>query len=295
MNNYVISCCSTVDLAEEHLASRNIKYLPFHFYLDDVEFVDDLGKTISYKEFYKKMEEGAMTKTSQINANEFVEAFTPILDAGFDLIHVSLSSGISGVYNSAELARQTLSKQFPERKIFMIDSLGASAGAGMLVDFLADLRDRGKSIEEAYLWAEEHKLNVHHWFFSTDLTYFVRGGRITKTAGFVGNILKICPLMNMSHRGELVPRLKLRGKKKAMKATLEEMESHAFNGEDYDSKCYISHAACLEDAQKMASLIEDKFPKLKGQIKISDIGTTIGSHTGPGTVAVFFMGNRRVS
>lgn len=215
MSNYVISCCSTADLTKEHMLDRNIKYACFHYELDGKEYMDDLGQSMPLPDFYKAMEAGAMTKTSQINQEEYMEYFRQFLD------------------------------------------------------------------------------EVNHWFFSSDLTFFIRGGRISKTAGFVGNVLNICPFMNVSNEGKLIVREKIRTKKKAIKEMLVKMQALCKDGADYSDKVYISNSACYEDAKAVADLIEAAFPKMKGKVEINDIGTTIGSHTGPGTVALFFWGNKR--
>lgn len=295
MSDYIISCCSTADLTEEHFLQRDIHYICFHFLLDGVQYPDDLGKSISFEDFYQAMVNGAETKTSQVNVDEFVEYFTRFLEQGKDIIHVCLSSGISGVYNSAIVARDILTEKFPDRKIYIIDSLGASSGYGLLMDKLADLRDEGLSIDEAVAWLEEHKLELHHWFFSTDLTFYIKGGRISKAAGFVGTMLNICPLLNMDNLGRLIPREKIRSKKKVINAIVDKMAANAFDGLDYAGKCYISQSACYDDARAVADLIEARFPKLNGKVEINSVGTTIGSHTGPGTVALFFWGNKRES
>lgn len=293
MNQYIISCCSTADLSAEHFAERNISYICFHYELNGKEYADDLGKSISFDDFYLAMKNGAETRTSQINAEEFKNYFEAYLKEGKDILHVCLSSGISGVTNSARIARDELAEQYPDRKILIVDSLGASSGYGLLMDRLADLRDEGKSIQEVYEWAEAHKLNLHHWFFSTDLTFYIRGGRISKTAGFFGGMLNICPLLNMDQEGRLIPRFKIRTKKKVFHAIVDKMEEYAEGGLDYSGKCYISQSACYEDARAVADLVEARFPKLNGKVLINPIGTTIGSHTGPGTVALFFWGSRR--
>ena len=286
--SYILSCCSTADLTKEHLESRDIKYIYFHYYINDVEYPDDLGQTIRFDKFYQMMEEGADTRTSQINADEFVAYFTPFLKEGKDIIHVSLSSGLSGVYNSAVTAREILKEEFPEREIYIVDSLAASAGYGLLMDKLADLRDSGMSAEELVAWAEENKKRVQHWFFSTDLKYFVKGGRVSRVAGFFGTMLKICPLLHVSNEGKLIPKEKIRLKRNAIVAAFEKMKKYADKGEGYDEKCFISCSACEGDARAVAELIEEYFLKMNGKVQIMSIGTTIGSHTGPGTVALFF-------
>lgn len=293
MNDFVLSCCSTADLKKEHFERRNIPYICFHYELDGKEYRDVLGESMPFEDFYHAMSEGADTKTSQINAEEYEEYFETFLKEGKDILHVTLSSGISGSINSAMIAKSMLEEKYPDRKIYIVDSLLASSGYGLLMDKLADLRDEGKSIDEVYTWAEENKRKAHAWFFSTDLTFFVKGGRISKTSGFVGGILNICPLLNMDAEGKLIPRQKIRTKKKVMEAIVEQMEQYAQGGLDYNDKCYISHSACLEDAKEIAEKIESRFPKLQGKVEINDVGTTIGSHTGPGTVALFFWGEGR--
>lgn len=293
MGKYIISCCSTADLSEEHFKERDISYICFHFELDGKEYADDLGKSIPFDKFYQAMQDGAETKTSQINVDEFERYFEPFLQEGYDVLHVTLSSGISGVINSANIARDTLLERYPERKICIVDSLGASSGYGLLMDQLADMRDEGKTMDELYEWALAHRLHLHHWFFSTDLTFYIKGGRISKTAGFVGGVLNICPLLNMDSLGRLIPRYKIRTKKKVIRAIVDKMEQYAEDGTEYSGKCYISQSACYEDAKEVADLVEERFPKLKGKVEINHIGTTIGSHTGPGTVALFFWGTER--
>ena len=293
MKPYVLSCCSTADLSKEHFNKRDISYICFHFELDGKMYDDDLGESISFDDFYQAMTDGADTKTSQVNVGEFMEYFESFLKEGKDVLHVTLSSGISGTWNSAVIAKETLEEKYPDRKIYIVDSLGASSGFGLFMDRLADLRDMGLSIDELYRWAEDHKKKLQHWFFSTDLTFFVKGGRVSKASGFVGGILNICPLLTVDKDGKLIPKYKLRTKKKVIEAIVGQMEQYAENGLNYNGKCYISQSACPEDAQAVAKLVEEKFPNLCGKVEINNIGTTIGSHTGPGTVALFFWGTER--
>lgn len=293
MGDYILSCCSTADMPKEYFKQRNIVYLCFHYYLDGKLYVDDLGQTMKFSELYDKMAEGSDTQTSQPNADEYKEHFERYLADGKDVIHLTLSGGISGAVNSANIAATELREKYPDRKLIVIDSYAASGGFGLFVDKLADLRDEGKSIDELEKFALEHRLNVHHWFFTTDLTYLVRGGRVSKVSGFFGNMLSICPLLNVNNEGKLIPRFKIRTKKKVLEATVEQMLMHADNANDYDGKCFITHAHCLDDARTLASMIEEKIPALKGKIQINYIGTTIGAHTGPGTVALFFWGDER--
>ncbi len=293
MSEYILSCSSTVDLQEEQLLKRNIRYICFHFELAGKQYMDDLGKSIPLSDFYEAMAQGADTKTSQINVEEYEYYFEGFLKEGKDILHLTLSSGISGTINSALIARDTLSEKYPDRRIYVVDSLAASSGYGLLMDKLADLRDGGMGVEELYRWTEDNKLKLQHWFFTTDLTYLIRGGRVSKAAGIVGSVLNICPLLNVDYMGRLINRAKVRTKRKVIQATVDKMKEHAQDGADYSGKCYISQSACMEDAKAVAELVEEAFPRLRGKVEINDIGTTIGSHTGPGTVALFFWGDER--
>ncbi len=294
MEDYILSCCSTADLSKEDFKEKNIHYICFHYELDGVPYLDDLGESMDINEFYKKMQEGADTKTSTINADEFIAYFEPFLQEGKDILHLTLSSGITSVLNSAMIAKEMLSEKYPDRKIYIVDSLAASSGYGLLMDKLATLRDQGMSIDEVRDYAEANKRKLNHWFFSSDLTFYVKGGRVSKTAGFVGGVLSICPLLNVDVDGRLIPRQKIRTKKKAIGEIVRKMETFAEDGLAYSGKCYISQSACYEDARAVADLIEERFPNLNGKVEIKNIGTTIGSHTGPGTVALFFWGQERI-
>ena len=293
MSDYILSCCSTADLTKEQFEARNISYICFHYAIDGEEYMDDLGESMPFDVFYDRIAKGADTRTSQINISEYVDYFSKFLEEGKDIVHVSLSSGISGTVNSARNAALIVKERYPQRNVYIVDSLAAASGYGLLMDAAAQQRDAGLSAEEMVNWLEENKLKLHHWFFSTDLSTFVKGGRISKTSAVFGGILEICPLLNVDVNGHLTPRSKVRTKKKVIQEIVKRMEACADKGLDYDGKCYISMSACLEDAQAVAALIEERFPKLDGKVQIYNIGTTIGSHTGPGPVALFFWGEER--
>ena len=293
MSDYILSCSSTVDLTPQQMKERNLRYVCFHFILDGQDHKDDMGQSIAPEELYSRMVAGAEAKTSQVALGEYTEYFEQLLQEGKDILHVEFSSGLSGSYNSARLVVEDLKEKYPDRKIYLVDSLAASSGYGLIMETLADMRDAGKSVEELYQWTEENRLRMHHWFFSTDLTFYIKGGRISKTAGAVGTLLGICPLLNMDNLGRLQPREKIRTKKKVIRRIVEMMEAHAQDGTEYSGKCYICQSACLDDAKAVAALVEEKFPNLQGKVEIYPIGATIGSHTGPGTVALFFWGDER--
>jgi len=293
MADYVITACSTADMSKEKFEKLKVPYVCFHYELGGTSYMDDLWQSMDPHTFYQRMIDGEESRTSQVNITEYIAFWRPFLQEGKDILHLTLSSGISGAYNSAKAAAEELKTEFPERELLVVDSLAASSGFGLLVDKLCELRDGGMSLKDLYHFVEEKKLNLHHWFFSTDLTFYIRGGRVSKTAGFFGKMLNICPLLNMDYLGRLIPRDKIRTKKKVIREIVKMMEEHAQDGLNYSGKCFISYSDCLEDARKVADLVEEKFPKLNGKVELYPIGSTIGAHTGPGTVALFFWGDRR--
>jgi len=293
MANYVITCCSTVDMNLDWLAKRDLQAANFSFHLGNEEYKDDFGQSIDQKEIYRRMLAGEDAKTSQVSTDEYVKLFTKNVKEGKDVIHITLSSGISGTYNSASTAANMVMEEYPDRKIYVIDSTCASSGYGLLVDYACDLRDEGKSIEDVHELVEKNKKNLQHWFCTTDLTFFIKGGRVSKAAGIAGKVLNICPLLNVNVEGKLIAREKVRTKKKVLARLVEKMEERAEGGLDYTGKVFISNSDCLEDAKAVADMIEQKFTKMKGRVEINPIGATIGCHTGPGTVALFFWGDER--
>lgn len=294
MSDFVLSCESTADYPRSFFEERQIAWVPFHYNLDGVSYPDDLYASISPEAFFDKIKAGAQPTTSQVGVGDYVELWEPFLKEGKDVLHLTLSSGISGTYNSACVAAEQLHQAYPERTVRVIDSLAASAGYGLLMEYLADLRDGGMGFTELGDWAEEHKLNVNHWFFVSDLDCLKRGGRVSATSALLANALKICPVLNVDYEGKLIPRQKIRTTKKAIAELVRMMEAHAEDGLAYSGKCVLSQSNCRADADAVVAGIEEKFPQLAGKIEVNNIGTVIGSHTGPGTVALFFMGDRRV-
>ena len=293
MREYVVTCCSTADMSRTFMETNEVPFAMFHYQLDGKEYADDLYSSISPEVFYKMIGDGAQPVTSQVNVEAYCALFEPVLKSGKDVLHLTLSSGISGSINSANVAKTQMEEKYPDRRVMVVDSLAASSGYGMLVEQTLENQRAGMSLEENAAWIVAHRNTLHHWFFSTDLTSYIRGGRVSKTAGFFGKMLNICPLLNMDDQGRLVPRSKIRGKKAVIKEIVSRMEQFADGGTNYNGKCYISNSACYEDARAVADLVEQKFPKLNGKVEINHVGTTIGSHTGPGTVALFFWGSER--
>ena len=293
MSDYVLSCCSTIDLSHEWIERRDVACVLFNYELDGEPCKDDFGLTHPPADLYARMLAGASAKTSQVSVGEYAAHFKPFLEAGKDVLHVTLSSGISSTYNSACVARDQLAEEFPNNKVVVVDSLAASSGYGLLMDRLCDLRDGGMGIDELAQWTLDHRLELQHWFFSSDLTFFIRGGRISKASGIMGGLLKICPVMNVAYDGTLQVREKIRTKGKAIKRVIEKMAELAQGGVDYDGKVYICQSECLADATAVADGIYKKFGHINGEIEIFPIGAVIGSHTGPGTIALFFWGSPR--
>lgn len=290
---FTLSCCSTVDLPYSYMADRDIPVLFYTYVVDGREYVDDMGRDPeALPRFYRFLEEGKLPQTSQINVGTYLSFFEKLLQKG-DLLHIAFTSGQSGSVHNAMLAAKELQEKYPERKLIVIDSLCSSSGYGMLVDTVADLRDEGKSIEEAAQWVRENRNTVHHQFFSSNMTQFRRTGRVSGAAAMVATIMSICPIMRLDDAGAIKAYGKVRGKKKAVETTIEAMAKHAQGGENYDKRCYVCHSQCPEDAQMLIDGLEARFPHIKGKIRLCDIGTIIGSHSGPGTVAVFFYGDER--
>jgi len=293
--DFILSCESTIDLDPSTIDEYSLHYVPFHFTLGNKEYEDDLGKTIPYDEFYKRMSQGEITHTSQVSVGEYINYFEPFLREGKDILHLSLSTGLSGTFNSAMTAKNLLQDKYPERRIEVLDSLAASSGYGLLMVTLAEKKKAGAGLDELKTFVLEHRLELHHEFFSTDLKYYVRGGRISKTAGFFGTVFRICPLLDMNDKGQLTPREKCITVKMAQKAMLKKMASCVQDGPDYAGRVFLCQSSCLSFAKPVAEAVEAAYPKMVKPARIFPIGTTIGSHTGPGTVALFYWGSKRTA
>lgn len=280
-------------MTAEHLKSLGVEFAKYHYIIDGVDYKDDLFVSSSPESFYGAIAAGALPTTSQVTPEELLELWSPILAQGHDILHIEFSSGLSGGYASALSAQEEVKKHYPARKVVVVDSLCASSGYGLLVDKAVELKAGGMGLEELAAWLEENKLRLRHWFFSTNLQHFKRGGRISGPAATIGSLLKICPVMDVNCRGKLIIRKKVTGKKKAIKEMFEQMSAQAEGGAGYDGKCFISHSDVIADARELADLIHAGFPKLNGSVEIDNIGTVIGSHTGPGTVALFFFSSTK--
>lgn len=291
--NFILSCESTVDLPYDYVSGRGIPVLFYSYTVEGQVFPDDMGRDPeALPRFYRFLEEGTLPSTSQLNVFQYKEFFEGLLQKG-DVLHIAFGSGMTPSVTNAAAAAELLRREYPKRTIVVVDSLCSSTGYGLLVDEAADLRDRGCSMEETARWVMENRQNVHHQFFSTDLSYYRRSGRMSGAAATVGTLLNICPIMRLDDGGHIVAYDKVRGRKKAIQRTIQTMEEHARDGVQYAGKCWICHSNCLAQAEETQKALRRHFPNIKGDIRICDIGTIIASHCGPGTVAVFFFGDAR--
>ncbi len=290
---FILSCESTVDLPFSYISGRDIPVIFYSYTVDETEYVDDmLRDPNALPKFYKFIEEGKLPSTSQINEFNYLEFFEEQLRHG-DLLHVAFGSGMTQSARNAELAAEELREKYPDRKLIVVDSLCSSSGYGMLVDYAADMRDRGFTIEETEKWLMDNRQKIHHQFFSTELKYYRRSGRMSGATAMIATILGICPIMRLDDKGRIIAYGKVRGKQNAVKTTVDTMEKHAQGGREYSGKCFICHSQCPQDAEKLRDALSERFPNIKDKIRICDIGTIIASHCGPGTVAVFFLGDQR--
>ncbi len=287
-STYEVTCCSTCDLSPEHLYKLGVPFAKYHYILNGQDHLDDLYATMSAKDFFDSIDAGAMPTTSQVTPEELCAMFEPILALGKDILHIEFSSGLSGGWQSAQAAQAEMQHKYPKRKIYIVDSLCASSGYGLLVDKAVELKRGGMDIDELRDWVEDNKLKVRHWFFTNNLTHLKRGGRVSGPSAAIGTILGICPVMDVSCDGHLIVRKKVMGKKKALKELSTLMCEQAAGGENYKEKIYLCHAQRIEDATALADDVSSKFKNAE-DVEINDIGTVIGSHTGPGVVALFYF------
>ena len=289
MAEYVIFTDSTTDLTPELGAEMDVQVLPMRFMLDGKEYRNyPDNRELSPKEFYDKLRAGSMSTTSQINSVAFIEAFTPVLEAGKDILYVAFSSGLSGTYQSACLAAEDLREQFPERTIECVDTLQASMGEGLVAYAAAMLKKDGMSLAELAAWLRENVQRFCAWFTVDDLMFLKRGGRLSGVAAVAGTLLGIKPVLHVDPDGHLIAMEKVRGRKASLDGLVRHFETSAEN--HADQTVFISHGDCLEDCQYVADKIKAFGVK---RICIGTIGPVIGAHSGPGTVALFFTGSPR--
>ena len=287
MNEFVIVSDSTVDLPKEYLQSKQVPIISLSYIMDGVTYEEMDG--LSHKEFFEKLRAGSLPTTSQINPEQAREALEPFAKEGKDILYIGFSSGLSGRYNSVRMAAEDLKEEYPDINIIAIDSLCACMGEGLLLYKALELKEHGMSMEEIAKWVEANKLHICHNVTVDDLNHLHRGGRISKTTAVVGSMIKIKPIIHMSDEGKLVVIGKERGRKKSLVSIVDRMEKQ-MQGYDNDI-VMITHGDCIEDAEFVKKQVEERFGI--HNVMINGIGSVIGSHTGAGVVAVFFMGDKR--
>jgi DegV family protein with EDD domain len=291
MNDYVIVTDSCIDLPDRLAKSLALEVIPLSVRVEDKVYYNYLDeREISFQEFYKELHEKKRTQTSQLNPEAFLQVFERLLKAGKDILSISFSSALSGTYASSLLAKEELEEKYPGRKIVTIDSLCASMGQGLLLTYAARLKAEGKSLEEVASWVERNKLRVSHLFTVDDLHHLRRGGRLSTISALLGTILRVKPLLHVSKEGKLTVQDKARGRSSAINMILERMQKTIVNPEE--QIIYISHGDALEDAEYLREQILKSMPVK--EVIINYIGPVIGSHAGPGTLALFYLGNDRM-
>ena len=290
MQDYIIITDSTVDLPRDLTTELSVEVVPLKFNIDGKEKYDyPYSENMNIKEFYDNLRNGKTSSTSQVNPNEFVEVFSKHLEDGKDILYIAFSSGLSGTFASAKIASEELRNKYPERNIKIIDSLCASMGEGLVVYIAAKMKKEGKTIFELENWINNNKLSVCHWFTVDDLNHLKRGGRISSIGAFLGSMLHIKPILHVDNSGLLKLVTKVRGRQRSLEFLADKIGELGLDIKN--QTIFISHGDCPEDAEKLKDIIEKRF-EVK-EVKINTIGTVIGSHAGPGTVALFFIGEER--
>ena len=290
MRDYVIMTDSCCDLTDQMARDLELEVLPLTMHMDGQDYPNDLaGTAISKQEFYKRIRAGKLATTSAVNVGQFQDAMRRVLESGRDIVCVCFSSALSTTYQSAVIAAEDLRAEFPEAEIHVVDSLSASLGQGLLLYLAVEQKRKGLTAAELAKWVEDNRLTVCHWFTVDDLNFLKRGGRVSATTALLGTMLSIKPIMHTSDEGKLVPVSKARGRKAAIAALLDKIEALGIHPEK--QTMFICHADCEEDAKAVAQTIQDRFGT--PTVHINYIGPVIGSHTGPNTMGIFFVGTQR--
>ena len=290
MRDYVIMTDSCCDLTDQMARDLELEVLPLTMHMDGQDYPNDLaGTAISNQEFYKRIRAGKLATTSAVNVGQFQDAMRRVLESGRDIVCVCFSSALSTTYQSAVIAAEDLRAEFPEAEIHVVDSLSASLGQGLLLYLAVEQKRKGLTAAELTKWVEDNRLTVCHWFTVDDLNFLQRGGRVSATTALLGTMLSIKPIMHTSDEGKLVPVSKARGRKAAIAALLDKIETLGIHPEK--QTMFICHADCEEDAKAVAQTIQDRFGT--PTVHINYIGPVIGSHTGPNTMGIFFVGTQR--
>lgn len=289
MRDFVITTDNSADLPMDYYENQGVGVASLTYTLDGTTY--DMYTTIPSHDFYDAMRGGSMPTTSQVNPSDMRTLFEPYLKEGKDILHIAFSSGLSGSYNSSRIAAEELAEEYPDAKIVTIDSLSASLGQGLLVHKAVQMKADGKSFDEIAKWVEDHKLNLCHMFTVGDLNHLYRGGRISKLTAVFGTMVNIKPVLHVDQEGKLVNIDKVRGRKKSLIGLVDKMEEKIGSYRHKNDVIFISHGDCLEDAKYVAKQVEERFGYT--EFMYNNVGATIGAHAGPGTVALFFLGDER--
>ena len=290
MNTYRIITDSSCDMTQEMADALELEIVPLYVHYRGKEYANYLdGRALDTAEFYQGLRSGEMTSTAAVNPAQWKEVARPVLDAGQDVLILAFSSGLSTTFNAAFMAAQELLEEYPQRKIYVVDTLCASLGQGLLCYHVAKRRQEGATIEEARDYAEANKLHLCHWFTVDDLMFLKRGGRISGATAVMGSLLQIKPVMHVDNDGHLVPVSKARGRKASIQAMAAKVGETAFD--PAKQTMFISHGDCLQDAEYLAELLKQQYHV--PEVAINYVGPVIGSHSGPGTLALFFLGDHR--
>lgn len=290
MRDYCIVTDSTCDLPANIVTDLGITVIPMEFQLDGTTYLNyPDGRDYDFHAFYDALRAGKASTTSQVNYQTFLDTFTPILESGRDILYLAFSSGLSGTYNGSVIAANDLMEKYPGSKVISVDTLSASVGEGLLVYTAAKKREEGLSLDELAQWVTDNRLHLCHWFTVDDLNHLKRGGRVSPAVAIIGTALGIKPVMHVDDEGHLIPVSKVRGRRKSLDALVEHMAETCDKPES--QTIFIGHGDSKEDAEYVAKLVRQKF-KVKNII-LNYIGPVIGSHSGPGTLALFFFGTHR--
>ena len=289
MSEYVITTDNNSDLPEEYLKDHGVGCMYLSYSMDGKNYTH--GNFLPEHEFYEAMRNGSMPTTAQVNPENAKALLEPYLKEGKDILHIAFSSGLSGTYNSSRIAAEELMEEYPDRKIIVVDSLSASLGQGLLVWLAQQKKELGQTLEDVADWVEKNKLKMVHLVTVDDLNHLYRGGRVSRTTAIVGSMLNIKPVLHVDNEGKLTAIGKVRGRKKALQELVKLMDEKIGSfGADCDT-IFISHGDCEQDAQYVAAKVKEKY-NIKNII-INQVGATIGAHSGPGTMALFFVGDVR--
>ena len=289
MRKYVITTDNNSDLPDAYMQEHGVGCSYLSYAMDGVHYTHD--NILPVEEFYARMRQGSMPTTAQVNQENAKILMEPYLKEGADILHIAFSSGLSGSYNSCKIAAEELAEEYPQRKIIVIDSLAASLGQGLLVHLAVQKKEAGEEMEQVARWVEENKNKIVHAFTVDDLNHLYRGGRVSKTTAVLGGMLNIKPVLKVDDEGKLVPVGKVRGRKKSLAALVDAMDEKIGKYKDSCDTVFMSHGDCIDDVNYVLEKIKARYPVKT--ILVNHVGATIGAHSGPGTVALFFLGEHR--